>query len=173
MWRSFFYAIGIGLFTLGAEGLVLDSVVVQKNGKIQKLISKILSDDSANTSQPGTAVTTTPPSEFASRPASNGWNGQPFSGNAGSRFGPSRFSGPAYGNYGGARLNSPGNSIPQSNNTANAQLTAYRGSVASEPNFDTKRFSNFSIREWMPWSLLALGAIIFLYTHSTSRNQGE
>ena len=48
MWRAFFYAVGIGLFGLGLEGLVFDHVVVHKNSRIQKVIRRVFSDGPVN-----------------------------------------------------------------------------------------------------------------------------
>ncbi|QEG23786.1 hypothetical protein [Mariniblastus fucicola] len=182
MWRSLFYSVGIGLFALGLQALVLDHVLVPKNTKLQKLVKKILSDE-----KPGAANNQPVQQSIAQTNAPN-WAGQPqtqsapanqtWGTNTGSRFGPSRFAGPAYGTgYGGGRVgsaqtgNSPIFSGYQNQSAPNAQLAGYRTSepmtVASKPKTPVQKIQ---IREWMPWSLLASGAIIFLYTHSHRRH---
>ena len=187
MWRSLFYAVGIGLFALGLQTLVLEHVTVTKDTKLQKLIKKILADD-----KPGFASNQSIPQQygapnsnpFARNPATQnqapGGN-QSFGFNNGSRFGPSRFSGPAYGTgYGGGRVNSSqvANGAPQFGsssqfqNRTNAQLVGFNnGTTVGPANGNFPKLQNVMVREWMPWSLLASGAIIFLYTHSHHRRR--
>ena len=181
MWRSLFYSFGIGLFALGLQSLILDHVLVPKNTKIQKLIKKIFDDDS-----PAVAKVQAP-----QQPVNNTRNGSPnwarqaqapnssqsFGTNTGSRFGPSRFSGPAYGTgYGGPRVqsnpmaNQRGFSGYQNQGRPNGQFVGYRSSSPTVTAAKTPvPMQKIQIREWMPWSLLASGAIIFLYTHTLYR----
>jgi hypothetical protein len=185
MWRSFFYAVGIGLFLMGGQALVTDHVVVPKDTRLQKLITKVLSDgESKSADNPVVQATATQPyqAQYGQFPNA-GQFPNPGSGlggnyayNSGSRFGPSRFSGPTYGDYG----NGPGNFGQQAQNgflsgsqnqfgnqpQTPAQLAAYRGVSSTENARPKVAMQKFRIREWMPWSLLAAGAIIFLYTHS-------
>lgn len=195
MWRSLFYSVGIGLFALGLQSLVIDHVTVPKDTKFQKLIKKILSDD-----KPGAAGAQAFPqiagnaSNYGS-PATQGnqpnWNRQPqqvqypptnpsYGVDTGSRFGPSRFSGPAYGTgYGGPRVTSAPparqpNFAGQYQNGTDAQLAAYRAAAPARPAVKKQvSLQKISIREWMPWSLLASGAIIFLYTHTHHRRRNH
>ena len=120
MWRSFFYAVGIGLFALGLEGLVFDHVLIPKDLKIQRFIKKIASD---GPSQPNSGLGVAGPQSVAA----NGYNQQypaqanqtsRFAGfDTGSRYGPSRFAGPAYGSgYGGGRVGSDQDSRLRINN---------------------------------------------------------
>lgn len=199
MWRSFFYAVGIGLFLLGGQALVTDHVVVPKNNRLQKLITKVFSDGDAatpavaNSNASGTngAINDAAGGLFQGRATNNAGNA--FAGNpaaqagnygydTGSRYGPSRFSGPAFGGYGGARLtpqqqqqqNFSPRSNAQTQAQAQAQLAAYRGNGAPARVKPRTPMQQFKIREWMPWSLLAAGSIIFLYTHSLrGRNYSE
>jgi hypothetical protein len=189
MWRSLFYAIGISLFAFGLQALVLDHVIVPKNSRVQNLIRKIMSDDAPRV----VSNAVNPQIVAGGYDLQNGgnWNAQQaptpqpnqsFGYNSGSRFGPSRFgpsqfSGPAYGTgYGGARI-SPDQAARRTFNSqptqgTNAQLAGFRAgttnvSAAQKPVVMQK----FEIREWMPWSLLASGAIIFLYTHTVERRR--
>jgi len=205
MWRSFFYAVGIGLFALGLQTLVVEHVTVPKDTKLQKLIRKILEEDKPAVArvQPVQPQVNAPSMNRvapnwarqaqAPNPAANQSN-QSYRVNTGSRFGPSRFSGPAYGTgYGGRRVNSasagrsPQNSGPQFNapqfggspqtpNRTNAQLAGFSNSGNPGNTRPTGpamkrpvKLQKVLIREWMPWSLLASGAIIFLYTHTHQR----
>jgi len=201
MWRSFFYSIGIGLFVLGLQSLVVDHVTVPKDTKLQKLIKKILSDD-----KPKVAAAQAIPPAIEIQPAygnqsaygnANSYGNQPnwnqqnqqaqyrpanqsFGGvNNGSRFGPSRFAGPAYGTgYGGPRVTSmPSNQSNfrgQYQNGPNAQLAGYRAPDSARPAVKKQvAIQKVLVREWMPWSLLASGAIIFLYTHTLHRRRNH
>ena len=172
MWRSLFYSFGIGLFILGLQALVLDYVTVPKNTRLQRVIQKVFSDTAGG---PQAGVNGGNPQTVAGNFGSpNGRFGQQSSQannfNTGSRFGPSRFAGPAYGTgYGGGRVQGqPNNGFqgfqPQ---TVNAQLAGFRtdGSSAGTTQ-NAPALQKLVIREWMPWSLLASGVIIFLYTHT-------
>ena len=182
MWRSFFYAVGIGLFTLGLQALVTDHVMVPKDTRLQKIIKKILDDEKGPA---GNVAARPQQSGPSTAPRSTLWRGQAQNGfggvNTGSRFGPSRFAGPAYGTgYGGARINSNFNSPPPSNSGVfrtqpNSQLASFRNNGAPRKPAATKApaLQKFLIREWMPWSLLATGAIIFLYTRTIDKRRTQ
>ncbi len=194
MWRSFFYAVGIGLFGLGLQTLVVDHFNVPKDTRLQNVIRKILSDENPNANgagfganaQPGLAIQTS----GNPVPFQNNQNGfRPFQGRqTGSRFGPSRFEGPAYGDYGGARVSTVGTRQPffsqgnfgnspagNTNTGVNAIQAGYPGSTVQQQSLQKPRtaIQRINVREWMPWSLLAAGAITFLYTHSIGRGRGE
>ena len=184
MWRSLFYSFGIGLFVLGLQALITDHVVVPKNTKIQKLIKKVLSDDKA-ASAGGVAIQAQGPAPgtFANPNLQvQAPNQSAFNYNTGSRFGPSRFgpsqfSGPAYGTgYGGSRITTQQNGSaafggfrPQG---TNAQIAGFQTSPSGEiaPQSPVA-MQKIYVREWMPWSLLASGAITFLYTHTLHRRR--
>ena len=188
MWRSLFYSVGIGLFALGLQALVVEHVTVSKNTKIQKLFRKIFDDKPAVANQAFPGQFATPNvNQFGSNVAGQSQTpigNQAYSFNTGSRFGPSRFSGPAYGTgYGGSRINtqlasSPQfgstqfGSTPQLQNRTNAQLAGFRGGTpAGSAGINQSQLQSIFVREWMPWSLLASGAIIFLYTHTHHRRR--
>ncbi|MEM9412865.1 MAG: hypothetical protein AAGA30_17265, partial [Planctomycetota bacterium] len=141
MWRSFFLAVGIGLFLMGGQALVIDHVVVPKNTKLQRLITKIMSDEEAakESSPPQVAVKN---NVLPNAAPWNAPNPKPqndnFGYDSGSRYGPSRFSGPAYGNYGGQRMtsNQGFTGLGSQNqrgvpNTTAAQLASYNAGAAN------------------------------------------
>lgn len=189
MWRSIFYAVGIGLFGLGIQGLVLDHVMIPKDTKLQKLFRKIVADDGPRRQNPGFTV----PQSVASGtshpfPKGNQYPDSPqaqqsassrfadFNSNSGaSRYGPSRFAGPAYGTgYGGGRVGSSAPSRPSFGSgiptqPRNAQLAGYERNTVNQTLSGQRSVGGLQklvVREWMPWSLLASGAIIFLYTRT-------
>lgn len=188
MWRSLFYAVGIGLFGLGVQGLILDQVLIPKNTRLQNLIRKVVSNDGARNQNLGAvspqsvANTAYPGWEPQANPsqAQQSQNSRFANFNSGSRYGPSRFAGPAYGTgYGGARVSSTpqngsnfGNLLGQPRNT---QLAGYEGSRSNQQTRQGQQpvggMQTFVVREWMPWSLLASGAIVFLYTRTMDRRR--
>jgi len=191
MWRSLFYAVGIGLFSLGLQTLVVEHVTVPKNTKFQRLMKKVFEDDKsvAVNGQPGSNRVAANQAQAAPNwgqqaqasnqgPVAN----QGYAANAGSRFGPSRFSGPAYGTgYGGSRVNAnPVRRAPlfggsQQNpvqNRTNAQFARFGTQQQRAPAVQSPaKLQKVIVREWMPWSLLASGAIVFLYTHTHQRRR--
>jgi len=194
MWRSFFYAVGIGLFALGFQTLIVEHVTVPENTKFQKLLKKVFENDKpvAGNVQQGPPQLSAPGANqaapnWAQQANQASATGQSYGVNTGSRFGPSRFSGPAYGTgYGGPRVNSGfgggvqgfnapqyGNSPQyQNQNRTNAQFAGYSSPGSVEPAIKPQlKLQKIVVREWMPWSLLASGAIIFLYTHSHHRRR--
>jgi hypothetical protein len=199
MWRSFFYAAGIALFFTGLQGLVVEHVLVPKNTKLQRLVRKILDDDNpkapsrvavqpvgvagnANANSPTWSWSNQPQQQTAVPVAATQQPARNFGSNVGSRFGPSRFAGPRYGTgYGGARVNStpqtnsPFSGFQNQTSQPNAQLAGYRptGTTAKSAQKKPIALQKLIVREWMPWSLLASGAIIFLYTHTLHRRRNH
>lgn len=173
MWRSLFYAVGIGLFSLGLQTLVLDHVQVEKNTKLQRLVRKILEDDTSAAAGKRAA----PQNVERLTPDWQQQNPQYLSGiqGTGSRFGPSRFAGSAYGvGYGGPRVtNSPTPQRSFGSGTGNAQFAGFRSGVTAPQAGKKPVLQKIKIREWMPWCLLASGAIIFLYTNTLHRRKSH
>jgi hypothetical protein len=151
MWRSFFLAVGIGLMVLGVEALVFERVLVNETAKLPKFLNgafeKDLSDSFAIPHNiPGQANSRGQSYPAFQNAAASDVQRAAYA--SGSRFGPSRFSGPRSGGYGGPRVDL---------------------SRSGQPRGPRVIVS----KEWMPWSLLAAGAIIFLYTSSHGRSAKE
>ena len=188
MWRSFFYALGAFLMTLGTEALVFEQADLNPDSKLPKLLQR-LGNAPAGRSYPAENYAFAQGAQSSAQPFSGSLpqlqaNGQNFGlGNqpstvpsrfGQSRFGPSRFSGPATGGYGGARVsaNSPTN---QSGTQAfPGQLAGYAGtgsassSISPRPQFRGET-RTIVTKDWMPWSLIAVGGVIFFYTHNSRR----
>jgi len=187
MWRAFFYSIGLGMFMLGMQSLVVDHVMINKNNPFRRALTRLKSGgnrangnfnnfngnfngnfNNLNGNQAGQR-NSFPPAQGQAFPNFAGQS------NSQSRFGPSRFSGPAYGDYGGPRVNNgfggargqnasiggfrSGNGL---NN--NAQLASF-GTNRTGGGAAAKVLERLNITEWMPWSLLGIGASIFMFTH--------
>lgn len=185
MWRSFFLAVGIGLMAMGVEALVFERVVLNESAKLPSFLNGVFEKDLLDSFtqadySPGQGTSAFQNPSFQTANAAN-FQRVPYS--TESRFGPSRFSGPTSGNYGGGRVdlsrsglnsnNGPGpigNALPVSfSNGANP--ISVRGGIENPTR--TRRTKTILTRDWMPWSLLAAGAIIFLYTSSHDRYRNE
>ena len=178
MWRSFFLAVGIGLMLLGAEALVFERVVINESAKLPKFLNGLFEKDHLDSfensnyllGQGNPALRNSAETHLQRVPYSSA-----------SRFGPSRFSGPRSGNYGGGRidlsrsgLNSNGSQTPNAFPVSfpNAVNSAGSGrAVGSRQRIGGPR--TILTKDWMPWSLLAAGAIIFLYTSSHGRSRND
>lgn len=164
MWRAFFFAVGTMLIILGVECLIVDSFVVQK-ARIPAIVGKVLDGASKTIESEGKSLQSIGGSNSAS-------NGSPF---GTSRFSDS-FSNPSQNSanyYGGVPANNPAGSNSgfslagfgqQQNGIAPLTGTQRNGSekISSMPT------RIIQPKDWMPWSLLAAGTIVVLYTNTTS-----
>ncbi len=188
MWRSFFLAVGIGLMLLGVEALIFERVVVSESAKLPKFLNGLFEKDHLDSFAhaqylPGQANPTFPNQTFSNPPQQGSdesyFQRVPFA--SASRFGPSRFSGPQSGNYGGGRVDLSRSGLNSNNSqTANAFPVSFPngsnrggvgGVIASQSQIRGPK--TIVTKDWMPWSLLAAGAIIFLYTSSHGRSRNE
>ena len=181
----FFYALGAFLMTLGVEALVFEQAELNPDAKFPKLLQRLSKGNtSAGYNYPGDNYAFDQGGQQSAQPFSgslpqfqaNGQNtglaSQPSVFGGQSRYGPSRFAGPATGGYGGARIsaNSP---IRQSGNQAfPGRLAGYAvGGPASPTGTTGPQFRGetrtFVTKDWMPWSLIAVGGVIFFYTHNS------
>ncbi len=183
MWRSFFLAVGIGLMLLGVEALVFERVVVNESAKLPNFLNGLFEKDhmdsfaNVNYSRgQGNPAFQNP--TFQTSDASN-FQRVPYSSE--SRFGPSRFSGPRSGNYGGRRVDLSRSGVnSNSGQTTNAFPVSFPNGanpavvgrdIGSPGQMRGPR--TILTKDWMPWSLLAAGAIIFLYTSSHGGSRRE
>ena len=183
MWRSLFFALGIALMVLGAEALVFERFVIAPTAHLPKFLNGIYEKGM--------------PDSFA---LDNGSQLSPFSANAQavsangrsfrlpnysqssqvSQFGPSRFSGPQNGDYGGGRVDLSRSGLNANSNQSGGPA-AFPISFGNDQSIANNAQNNFAnpvsrtiiTKDWMPWSLLAAGAIIFLYTSSHRRHREE
>lgn len=165
---------------LGVEALVFERVVVSETAKLPKFFNGLFEESPAETFAvphylPGQADRGQQPPLLQ---ASNAPQFQRVPYSSESRFGPSRFSGPRSGNYGGPRVDLSRSGInANSNQTPNAfPVSLPNGANAAgvtgdfRPPGPTAGPKTILTKDWMPWSLLAAGAIIFLYTSSHGRS---
>ena len=194
MWRSFFYALSIGLMMLGGEALIFERVTLNPNAKIPPFAQRLLAPNPVgpNFTRPndnqyafgGTRQVGGIPNAVGSNagqfpgilPASTNSGSAYFSQ---SRFGPSRFAGPASGGYGGGRIgfgqNSQFANAQASRNSIPTQLASSSTPVGTAGFAGRERgpIRQFITKDWMPWSLIAVGAVIFLYTHTSGRRYSD
>jgi hypothetical protein len=193
MWRSLFYAIGVGLMVLGGEALIFERVTINPDAKLPAFAERLLETTTVppKITQPshnqyafgGTRGVGGIPNAVGSNagqvprvlPASSGF-GNGYSSQ--SRFGPSRFAGPANGGYGGGRIGFGQNSKL---GTPQAGRSSTPAKLASSSNPVGTRYAGgragprkqIVTKDWMPWSLFAVGAVVFLYTHTSRRRYSD
>ena len=193
MWRSFFYALGVGLMVLGGEALIFERVALNPKTKLPPFAQRLLALDAAgpNLAQPGSDQYAFGGTQQVSGiPNAVGPNTGQFprvlpassSGGSGyssqSRFGPSRFAGPANGGYGGGRIGFGQNSqlgTPQAGRISTPTQLVSTSTPAGSGYVGRGRGPSKVIitKDWMPWSLFTVGAVIFLYTHTSRRRYSD
>lgn len=154
MWRALFLAIGVVLIIAGLECLVVGRFMIQE-ARLPPFLAKALDENSA-----GGSAATSP--SVSSQPVRQGYGGVPGggAGYASNRFGNDQFF-----------------AASSTSNSANA------GSQFSLPGFGASNRNNNSsdlirpvkilrTKDWMPWSLVAAGVIIVLYTNRLARGGG-
>jgi len=178
---------------LGGEALIFERVTINPDAKLPAFAQRILTPETAGpnfarTGQDQYAFGGT--QQVGGIPNAAGLNGGqiprvlPASSNAGSgyssqsRFGPSRFAGPANGGYGGGRIRFGQNSQsvnPQTvRNSTPTQLASTATPVGTrQPAGGRGARKQIITKDWMPWSLIAVGAVVFLYTHTSRRRYSD
>lgn len=153
MWRSFFFAVGAMLIILGLECLVADRFEISNRTRIPKLVAQMFEEGKT---QEG----------IGSRLGSTG----------DSRYGKSLFQSPFSNNqsltsqdyYGGvssSNLRQPANR-PFSLAGFGGKGSENSSNLRLNPGKPTRVIYT---KDWMPWSLLAAGTLVVLYTKSTTK----
>lgn len=168
MWRALFHAIGVMLIVVGLECTVVQQFKIASDAKLPKFVDKMLA-------QQGKATTKTEVAQFSPEVAPP----QPISGYGGwpqpvSQYGPSRISRTAMGNdqFFAQNHATSLNSSTSSGNTGQFSLAGFGARLQSpSPTKVSKpaKVKQLSTKDWMPWSLIAAGTIIVLYTKSLGR----
>ena len=143
MWRAFFLAIGTMLIVLGAECLVVDQFSVSQEGKFAKVVNKVIDVIEGKTEKGSNDA-----AGFGS--INDGLTTQ-------SPYGPSRFQDP----FATGATSAPAADRPFG-------LAGFRNSDSNAAANGRKKTRKVPTQDWMPWSLLAAGTIVVLYTKSTS-----
>jgi hypothetical protein len=145
MWRAFFYASGMMLIILGIECIVVGRFKISADSGLSRLAQKAWGNVDATIESDRAEAR-----NLASSYAANQ-----------SQFGPSRF-----------------NNDPFYN--ASSNLRQNRDNVFNLPNHNAatsnklvKKPRTITSEDWMPWSLIAAGAIITLYTKSLNRGSAD
>lgn len=151
MWRALFFSVGVMLIVLGLECLVVDKYLVSQRTRVPTLIARMLEGDRSSADGNYQAQN--------DRSNSQSWNSDSYNG---SRFQASPYSSDPQGanqsNYFGGTGNSKFSFAGFGNKDA---------SKASDLN--PKGLRVIQTKDWMPWSLLAAGTLVVLYTNSTRR----
>lgn len=155
MWRALFTAVGIILVIVGLECLVVNRFIVAKEVRVPEFLAKMMGDEAGS---PGAQFGSASRGNYSSDVAPPQYFGQGYGGPSSSmsQYGPSRL-GSKYGNdrYNNSKFSLAGWGSLKKNN---AQNSANSGQTRSVKVLRTK--------DWMPWSLIASGTIIFIYSRS-------
>ena len=178
MWRALFYAIGSMTILLGIQSLAFEQVQMAPGKDALQIVKRLLRDGDGGGSGALAPVRVDVPNNLG--------NNQPFRTASDSSFGPSRFSN---GGFGGTTFsaapyrdlttnNGLGIGSGQSTAVPRAQLASYQtrsaqvGGTTQVGGTGGPLLSPGRVirsKDWMPWSLLAIGALIILYTRSVGR----
>lgn len=166
MWRSFFFAIGTMLIILGIQCIVVEKFSVSTDSSLVKIGKRIVNsgknaliDNGERSDLPTGQI----PAEAVEM---RGFGGRP---SQNSLYGSSRIAEDRFGN------NQFFNAIPASSNPNSNANSAFRlpGRINSSvvppfgsPNGLPAKLQVFQTEDWMPWSMIAAGAIVLLYTRS-------
>jgi len=163
MWRSFFFAVGVMLIIFGFECLVADRFEISSSARIPKAVTKLFDDGESQ------------------KPGFGRFNG---SDGGGSQFGPSRFNSPFDNNqsladanyYGG--VSSASLRQPAKRPFSLAGFGSNRSRNGDQPSpqailVQGKDSRIVYTKDWMPWSLLAAGTLVVLYTNSTTSRENS
>ena len=162
MWRAFFFAVGIMLIITGLECLVTQQFVIH-GARVATFVAAMLFDSPSETNAPAPS---------ASFPVAQNRYQAPRPAARNSGFGSSSFGDPyqTEGNY--RRQN--GN---QRSDFSLAGFGQRRNEIAPMAKPEVKRQNQttligpdktgvFRPQDWLPWSLLAAGTLVVLYTNS-------
>ncbi len=166
MWRAFFIAVGIILVILGTECLVVNRFMVASEARVPDFLAEMMGDESGGSNSPAGAIAPANVSPNVAPPqyVNQGYGGVP---SQASRYGPSRMASKYSNNswYGSKSV--------ATNPNAQFSLAGYGTSNANPARAPStpgsaRRLKILRTKEWMPWSLIAAGTIIVLYTKSLS-----
>ena len=164
MWRAFFYAVGYMTIFLGLQSLAFEQVQLAPGKDAMQIIKRIIREDGGR-------------SGVASAGRSNqSIQAQTLGSASESSFGPSRFSN---GGFGGSNFSA----APYRDLSQNGRLGVGSGQAVGVPRVDLTGYQTevkqtqlrpttktpgrvIQSKDWMPWSLLATGFVIVLYTRS-------
>ena len=174
MWRSFFFAVGTMLIILGAQCIIVGEFSVSTDSSIAKIGKRVINSGQNAFSSNEMAVELQQAGMPTETNYSRGYGGQ-LGGNSSQRnstYGDSRMSGNRFGN------DQFFNAIPTSSNSNSPfQLPGRANSTnptqtVSQSLGQTAKPKVIQTEDWMPWSLIAAGAIVVLYTKSWQSPRG-
>lgn len=151
MWRALFLAIGLTTMLVGLEFLFVEQIVIKKLGR------KSAKNSVTNSANPNS---TNPNDPFQTA----SYQVPYYQNSAYQQYSPYQNAGVSNGNR---AFN--GNFNSGAFNNASVNTSAGNGVL------ETTGFHTYRPKEWMPWSMLAVGAIIVIYTFTlgTGRRYSE
>ena len=173
MWRSFFLAVGIFTIVVGLESMVVDQVVMTNVRRVPRIVSAT-ARNLVNPSSPS-GIQTKPLESGPQTPYQMPTFKRPLA------SGPPTSGGNAYRGTQAATFNR-GFDPTVRNRAAQQPATGFAGFQSAGNNLApppaavpknkprVRRPRIIQVKDWMPWSLLAAGTIIVLYTQSHGRN---
>jgi len=165
MWRSFFMAVGIFLILLGLQSLVVDQFLMTSNRRIPKFVTAkdgIFADQSAAPLAKTNGNRSILPSYTNQYPGT--FQRPSFQQSA---FGPSRFNQGSSGNI-NQRSNFDLAGFGRSKATSQNEASPNSPPILVSPAALNRPQRVIATQDWMPWSLLAAGTLIVLYTRASS-----
>ena len=168
MWRALFYAIGSMTILLGVQSLAFEQVQLAPGKGVLQIVKRLLREDGGSS----VAVASGNANAIGNQNITNR-GGRSL---AGSSFGSSRF---PNGGFGGTTFSA----APYRDLTQNGGLGIRSGQSTSVPQVDLASYQTgtqqanannvlakpgrvIRSQDWMPWSLLAIGSVVMLYTRS-------
>ena len=197
MWRSFFLASGVFSILMGFQTLAVDQFNVVNFRRIPKMVASkalgyINSPGNSQTVGSGLPQVSTNGYSLPSgsyQPRQPLINQQPYSPYGASAYGPSRYQGTQSGSFNrfgsnqSSQYQQPQNPFQQRPSTSGQTGLAgysqpiglapgaYAGAPPRQTGANNLAYPRiFKTQDWMPWSLMAVGTIIVLYT---SRRRGD
>ncbi len=162
MWRAFFFAVGIMLIITGLECLVTQQFVIH-GARVPNFVAAMLFDSPSETNAPAYNDSTLIAQNRYQAPRQTARN---------SGFGSSSFGDPyqTEGNYRRQNANQRSDFSLASFGQRRTEIAPMAAPEVKQPTQTTligpDKNGVFRPQDWLPWSLLAAGTLVVLYTNS-------
>lgn len=169
MWRALFFSIGVMLIVVGLECTVVRHFTISNDAHLPDFVNEMIANQQAP--RVGGSRQKNVSSEIAPPQSIPGYGNQT---QMASQFGkPSRFSQSSFGNdQFFADRNTNRHASQRKGGAGQFSLAGYGAQSRHSSKSGTvkaTRVRQIFTRDWMPWSLIAAGTIVVLYTKSLGR----